>query len=204
MAISTYSELKTAIANWLDRDDLTTRIPEFIALAEARIARRLRVRGVEERATTAMVSGQEYYSLPSDFLEARNIQINTDPVKILEYMTPEVIDLRYSSQTIGVPKVYTIIGDELQIKPIPDTTDNIELTYFKKLAALSDSNTTNWLTSNAPDLLLYGSLLEAEAYLLNDKRVPIWKAAFEESMSEWNRQDKRGRHSGSHLVAKVR
>ncbi len=199
MAISTYSELKTAVENWLDRTDLTSRIPEFITLAEARIGRRLRSRGVEDRSTTAMVSGQEYYSLPTDFLEARNVQINTNPVNVLKYRSPQQMDREYPSTSTGVPKVFTIIGEEIQLKPIPNSTDTLEIAYFKRLSALSDSNTTNWLTTNAPDLLLYGSLIEAEAYLVDDPRIAIWKAAFDESIIEWNRQDDKGRHSGSVL-----
>lgn len=199
MSISSYSELQTAIANWLDRTDLTSRIPEFIALAEARIGRRLRVRGVEGRSTTALVAGQEYYSLPTDFLEARNFQINTNPVNVLAYRTPEQVDLEYSTSSTGTPKVFTIIGTEFQLKPIPDSTDTLEIAYYKKLDPLTSSNATNWLTSNAPDLLLYGSLIEAEAFLVGDPRIPIWKAAFDESMEEWNLQERKGRWSGSHL-----
>jgi len=203
MAIDTYATLKTAIANWLDRTDLADRIPEFIALAEARIGRRLRVRGVEERSTTSLVSGQEYYSLPSDFLECRNVQINTNPLKRLSYRTPQQMDFEYPSTSTGTPKVFTIIGLEIQLKPIPDSTDTIEIAYYKKLTALSDSSTTNWLTANAPDLLLYGSLIEAEAYLINDPRIVIWKSAYDLAMNEWNMTDDKARHSGSTLEVRL-
>ena len=199
MRISTYAELQTAVDNWLDRTDLSSRVTEFIALGEARIGRRLRVRGVEERSTTPLVAAQEYYSLPTDFLEARNVQINTNPVNVLTYRTPEQLDKEYSSTTSGTPRSYTIIGEEIQLKPIPGSTDTMEIAYIKKLSALSDSNTTNWLTTNAPDLLLYGALIEAEAYLINGPRIAIWKGAFDESMTEWNKQEDRGRFSGSHL-----
>lgn len=200
MSITNYSELQTAIANWLDRDDLTDRIPEFIRLAEARINRSLKVRGMEDRSTTPLVSGQAYYSLPTDFLYARNVQINTSPVTVLYYRTPQQLDVEYPSSNTGNPKVYTIIGDEMQLAPVPDSTDTLEIAYYAKPAQLTASNTTNWLTNNAPDLLLYGSLMEAEAYLVNDNRVPGWKDAFYLAVDEWNSLDKRGRHSGSVLV----
>ena len=199
MSISTYAELKTAVENWLDRTDLTSRVPEFIALSEARIGRRLRVRGLEERSTTPMIGGQEYYSLPDDFLQARNVQINTNPVNVLTYRTPEQLDKEYAYTTTGTPVAYSIIGNEIQLKPIPGSTDKLEISYFLKLPALSDSNTTNWIMTNAPDLLLYGSLIEAEAFLVDDDRIAIWKGAFDEAMQEWNRQDNKGRFSGSHL-----
>ena len=201
MAISTYAELKAAITNWVDRDDLAdARLSEFIVLAEARIARKLRVRGVEERSTTPMISGQEYYSLPTDFLEARNVQINSNPVNVLTYLTPEQLDVKYPSTTVGTPKNFTIIGEEIQLKPIPSSTTNLEIAYFQRLAALTDSNTTNWLTSNAPDLLLYGSLIEAELYLVNEEKASSWAKVFDVAMSEWTVQDGKGRHSGSALT----
>ena len=203
MAISTYSELQTAVNNWLDRTDLTNRVPEFIRLAEARIGRRLRVRGVEDRATTPLVAAQEYYSLPTDFLEARNVQINTNPVNVLTYRTPEQLDKEFPSTSSGTPCAFTIIGEEIQLKPIPGSTDTMEISYFKRLAALSGSNTTNWIITNAPDLLLYGSLIEAEAFLVNDPRIQIWKGAFDEAMQEWNLQENKGRFSGSHLEVRL-
>ena len=199
MAISTYSELQTAIENWLDRSDISDRIPEFITLAEARIRRKLRVRGIEDRATTPLVSGQQYYSLPTDFLEARNVQISTTPIVHLKYRTPQQMDYEYPYDTTGTPEVFTIIGDEIQVKPVPGVTANLEIAYFAKLDPLSGSNTTNWLTANAPDLLLYGSLIEAESFLVNDPRVPMWKSLYDEAMAEWNIESKHGRYSGSHM-----
>ena len=199
MAINTYATLQTAVSNWLNRTDLTSRIPEFISLAEARIARRLRVRGVVGRSTTTLVVGQQYYALPSDFLEARNVQINSTETRVLSYRSPQQMDYEYPSTSNGVPKVFTIIGDEMQLKPIPEAADTMEIAYYAKLAALTASNTTNWLTTNAPDLLLYGSLIEAESFLFNDGRIALWKTLFEESISEWDKQERIARHSGSAL-----
>ena len=202
MAIDTYANLQTAVTNWLDRSDLTDRVPEFIALAEVRIARKLRVRGVETRDTSITTDGSEYYTLPTDFLEARNVQINTDPVRVLAYRTPERMDKEYPFSSGGGACVFSIIGTEIQIKP-QDSGNTLEIAYFKKLPALSDSNTTNWIITNAPDLLLYGSLMEAEAYLVNDPRIPVWRGAYDQSMAEWNRQEEKGRFSGSHLEVRV-
>ena len=203
MAIDSYFTLQTAIENWLDRDDLSGRITEFISLAEARIARRLRVSGVEERSVTTLVAGQEYYSLPSDFLTARRVKVNSSPVSILTYLTTAQIDEMYPTSTTGKPVNYTIIGQEIQLKPSPSSTDTLEVSYFTKLPALSDSNATNWLTANAPDLLLYGSLMEAEAYLINDPRIPVWKSGFDEAMIEWNKQEDEARFSGHALSISV-
>ena len=204
MAINSYFTLQTAVENWLDREDLTGRITEFISLAEARIARRLRVRGIEERSTTPLVPGQEYYSLPTDFLTARSVKINSSPVRVLQYKTPAQLSEIYPNSTSGESKHYTIIGEEIQLKPAPSSTSTLEVAYFTRLPALSDTNTTNWLTSNAPDLLLYGSLIEAEAYLIDDQRIAIWKGAFDESINEWNKQEDIARFSGHALSSAVR
>jgi hypothetical protein len=203
MAIDSYSTLQTAVDNWLDRGDLSARVPEFISLAEARIARKLRVRAVEERSTTPLVAAQEYYSLPTDFLRARSVKINSNPVRVLQYKTPTQLSEVFPNSTVGDSCYYTIIGEEIQLKPSPNSTDTLEVAYFKKLPALSDSNTTNWLTANAPDLLLFGSLMEAEAYLVNDPRIGTWKGAFDTSMDEWNKQEERARFSGHALSSAV-
>ena len=88
MAISNYTELKTAVANWLDRDDLTDRIPEFIALAESRFNRLLRIRAMESKQTASTVAGQQNLALPARFIQMRNLQINTSPVTPMQYVTP--------------------------------------------------------------------------------------------------------------------
>ena len=200
MALNSYDLLKTAVANWLERSDLTDRVPEFITLAESRIARRLRIRSMESRDTSiTTVAGTEYYTLPTDFLEARNVQLNLDPIRVLKYRTPQQLDREYSSNSTGEPCVFSIIGTEIQLRPIPESATVLEIAYFGKLPALSASNTTNWFTTNAPDLILYGALLEASAFLVDDARVPGWKALFDQSIAEWNQADEKGRYSGSHL-----
>lgn len=92
MALTNYSELKTAISNWLDRTDLDDRIPEFIALAETRHRRDFKIRRMETRVTASTIADTEYYTLPDNFVAMRNIQLNTDPKTALEYLTPEQMD----------------------------------------------------------------------------------------------------------------
>ena len=200
MSINSYATLQAAIGNWLDRSDLTSRIPEFITLAEARIGRRLRVRGIESTDTTAL-TGATSYALPTDFLEARRFYIDCNPYQILSYRSPQQLETEFpSGYTYGSLGGYTIIGANIYIRSDYNATGNTLYTdYFAKLSALSDSSDTNWLTTNAPDLLLYGSLIEAEAYLVGDPRIPIWKAAFDEAIEEWNMLEMKARHSGSIL-----
>ena len=162
MAISTYAELKTAVALWLARAgdaSVTDNVADFIMLAERRINRRLRLRGMENRAT-ATISTQ-YVALPTDFAEMRNFQLNTDPVTSLALMSPEHIDAIYAGSQTGKPRVYAIVNDEIQVRPTPDASYTAEMAYWARFAALSDAATTNWLITNAPDVYLWGALAEA-------------------------------------------
>lgn len=199
MALDTYANLKTAIADWLDRSDLTDRIPDFIALAEARLNRELRIRPMEVRSTLTLTAGQRYFALPGGYLQMRNIQLNTNPVTPLEYITPEMLDRLYGSNTSGKPKAYSLIGDEIQLAPIPDTDYTLEVAYYEKFTPLSTDVTTNWLTENAPDVLLYGALVEAEPFIKNDERMPLWLNAYKEAIDKIQKADDRDRHSGSQM-----
>jgi hypothetical protein len=202
MALSTFTELKDAVADWLDRSDLTARIPDFITLAETRINRELRIRPMEVRSTMTTTSGSQYFNLPGGYIQMRNIQLNTNPVTPLEYITPEMMDRLYGSSTTGKPRAYTLIGDEIQLSPIPDSAYSLEMAFYEKFTPLGDGATggtvtSNWLTLNAPDVLLYGALLEAEPFIKNDERVPVWLNGYSNAIDKLQKADARDRHSGS-------
>lgn len=201
MALSTFTELKDAVADWLDRSDLTARIPDFIALAEARISRDLRIRPMEVRSIMYTSSGQKYFNLPGGYLQMRNIQLNTNPTQPLEYITPEMLDRLYGSNTTGKPRAYTLIGDEIQLSPIPDAAYELEMAFYEKFTALGDGTsgtvTTNYLTKNAPDVLLYGALMEAEPFIKNDERIPVWLNGYSNAIENLQKADQKDRHSGS-------
>ena len=201
MALGTFTELKDAIADWLDRSDLTARIPDFITLAEARLNRDLRIRPMEVRSSMETTSGQRYFNLPGGYLQMRNMQMNTTPITPLEYITPEMLDRLYGSSTTGKPRAYTLIGDEIQLAPIPDSDYTVEMAFYEKFTALGDGTsgtvTTNWLTTNAPDILLYGALLEAEPFIKNDERIALWLNAYSSAVKKIQDADARDRHSGS-------
>ena len=199
MAISTYSELQTAVANWLDRDDLSARIPEFISLAEARFNRLLRLRSMESKQTASTVGGQRNYNLPASYIQMRNFQLNTSPLTTLSYVTPEIYDRVWGGSTGGIPKFYTIVADEISLGPIPGSVITMEMLFYRRFDNLSASTTTNWLLTYAPDIYLYASMLEAEPFIMNDERVPLWATALEKAISDMQEQDNKDRHSGSAL-----
>lgn len=184
MSISSYSELQTAVGNWMARTDLTSRIPEFIALCESKLNRDLSHRKMEQRSQTTVDTSStspEFISLPGDFRSMRWIRLSGVTGKPhLDYLSPTALDEMVTARGNGTgqPEFFTIVGDEIELCPQPDTNYVIEMMYRKYIPALSSSNTSNWLLTLAPDIYLYGSLLESEQFIGNDDRIPVWKAGY--------------------------
>lgn len=197
MAISTYAELKTAVANFIDRTDLTSRIPEFITMSEAAIGRDVRIRQMEKRVTASIST--QYIDMPTDFILARNVQINGTSQDRLKYLTPEQMDIYRPSQTTGTPKNYTIIGTEFQLKPIPDTTYEVEIAYLARFTTLSADADSNWLLVNQPGIYVYGALVQASPYLKDDERTGLWASLYNAEVESINKQDNEARYSGASL-----
>jgi len=199
MAINTYGTLKAAVANWLDRDDLSDRIPEFISLSEAIFNRTLRIRAMETTVSDSTPSGSKEDALPTGYLQMREIHLETSPVVSLSYITPEIMYRIRAGSTNSKPNSYTIMGDNILFGPTPNSVYTYSMTYYKALAALSDDDPTNWAILNAPDLYMYGTLLQAEPFLMNDERVPLWERGFRQAISDLQEQDNKDRHSGSEM-----
>tara|TARA_R110002020_G_scaffold131211_1_gene293492 strand:- start:500 stop:1126 length:627 start_codon:yes stop_codon:yes gene_type:complete len=199
MAINSFTTLKSAIANWLDRDDLSDQLPDFIALNEALFNRVLRIRPMETIVTEATVGGTKSYDLPTGYVQMREIHLDTSPVTSLQYITPEMLYRVWAGSSSGKPDSYSIIGDKIFFGPTPDSVYNYTMTYYKTFEGLSDSNTTNWVILNAPDVYLYGALLQAEPFLQNDQRIPVWERGLRQALSDLQSQDDKDRYSGSEL-----
>lgn len=202
MSISTYSELKNSIASWLHRTDLTSYIPDFIRLGEDRIYRELRIRAMETSLSTAIASG--VIAVPSDYIEMKHVYISGSPVQYLQRKPPEWIYENYPTRSAdGKPKYLAQEAGNFIFGPYPDSAYTVKGVYYKRLAALSDSNTTNWFTTNASGILLFAALLEASPFLKNDERVTLWDAKYEEEKTGIENEEKRERFSGSHLGMSV-
>jgi hypothetical protein len=172
MAISTNAGLESAIADWLDRSDLTSRVPDFVVLAEARFNRIVRAPDMLSRDDAFVVDGQ-YKAIPTGFLEARRITLLTSPVTPLEYVTPETMaDLRIGRTASGKPIYYTVSGTNFEFFPSPDSAYTASVLYYTRLTPNATSE--NWLFTAHPDIYLWGALVAAEAYIRNDERLPIW------------------------------
>jgi hypothetical protein len=205
MAISTKAELHTAVANWMNRSDLTSRIPEFIDLAEASFNRNLRTRDMLTRTTTT--ASAQYIGLPADFLEMQNIELtSTSPPKRLIYATSDRSDdfREQRSNTSGVPIYYTIEGNAIQLMPTPDVSYTLQINYYKTVPALStvaDSGDT-WLLVAHPDIYLYGTLMQASPYLMDQESGKIWDGLLARTMLELKVSDERSKYAGGTLSMK--
>ena len=202
MAISTYAELQSAVGDFLNRQDLTTVIPTFIALAEADFNRSIRHRSMLTRATATIDS--QFTALPTDFLEAKNIQLNSEPITVLRYVTMEHADLVRQRNPTGQPVYYSIVGDTLEVVPVPDASFTAELTYYKKIPALVDDTDTNWLLSYHPDVYLYGTLMQSAPYLKDDQRIPVWGSLYRQYLADVNASSDKAEFSGSALHMRPR
>ncbi len=187
MALSTFTELKTSIADWLNRTDLTTQIPDFIALCEAEMNRRLRRTTTRDTITIAAAA----VTPPTDMAELRSIYLVTGSVwqdKPIRVGTPEMVAERRarSGGTSGRPDTVAVFQNELLFAPDPDQSYDAEVIYFAKLTALSTTNTSNVVLVEAPDAYLYGALLQAEPYLEHDERTAVWREKFDAAIDQLN------------------
>jgi len=189
MAFTTYTELKNTIADYLARDDLTTQIPDFVRLAEARLARDLRLRQMLKVATATTTADDSTVSLPADFLAMKDLHLDTNPVRVLQFQNTSNFFRNARTKDKGVPTMYTLLGSEFQFAPYPDTAYTLRMVYYYKPDVLSDSNPSNLFLATCPDLLLYGALAEAEPYLMNDERLATWASLYDRGLASLRASD---------------
>lgn len=202
MPITTYAELQTVIADFLDRDDQTEQIKTFIDLAEAEINRRVRHWRLENRAT-AEVDGR-YSALPADFVEPIRLHLETDqrPIELISSM--EMQSMREASNTAGKPAFYALTQGEIELYPTPDAAYDLEMYYYAKLPALSTSQTANVILDNFPDAYLYGALIHSAPFLGEDARMQTWAALFQSAIDGINADNEKAKTGSAGRRIKIR
>ena len=204
MAITTYTELKSTIADFLNRDDLTASIPAFISLAEAQINRDVRHWKMENLSEAS--TSNKFLVKPSDWVENIKVGITNTGYNELELVNQQEIGRlrRLYSDVRGEPECYIMSENSYELFPTPDGEYDIELLYYQKVSSLSDENTTNWLLSDAPDVYLYGALIHSSPYLKDDARVTMFSQMYAAAVSQLNGSSSRAKYSGSGLRLKIR
>jgi len=202
VSITTYSELKTAVANWLNRDDLTSVIPDFIALTEADMDRKIRHWRMEERSTADIDA--RYTQLPSGFMEAVRFHLDFDE-RPIDLVTPVFMQKQRqsNSDTSGRPLYYSIIAGQIEVWPTPDAAYTGELYYYARTTPLDDSNTTNWILDYFPDAYLYGALVHSAPYLVDDQRTQVWASLYQNAIDGINSNNEKAKFGGSGLRMQV-
>jgi hypothetical protein len=189
-----YASLQAAVTEYLARDQdatLIARIPTFIQLAEAKFNRQLFVRQMEQRATAVVDTTSnepEFIALPTDFQSMRRVRLSSVTGKpTLEFKSGTQMDeYRFStSDVVAQPRYFTVFGDEIELAPTPDAAYTIEMIYRQNVPPLA-SNNSNWLLTQAPDLYLYGALLESAPYIKEDGRIQTWGLGLASALSDLN------------------
>lgn len=199
----TYTGLLAQIALWMNRNDLGAVIPSFVALAESRIARDLRIRkqifttGITASTTTRAVA------LPTDWLELVNLSITSVTAPSIQYMTLDQLDAKFpEGGCSGQPYYYTINGDNVLFGPTPDSAYPIDVIYYARFPSLSVVE-SNWLYTNHPSIYLYGCLREGALFVKDSKSAAEWDGLFKNEVKSLQDDDDEATHSGSVLVVKT-
>lgn len=188
MAISTFTELKAAIATWAHRTDLTAVIPDFIALAESRINRSAFLHRLEQETNLLSVVDARTIALPSGLVEPKALWLTTYNDRLeLRYRLPDLMPVYDDS---GQPQYWTIDGATIAFDRPADQAYTWTLRYTGSFT-LSDAAPTNWLLTNHPDVYLYASLLETAPYIRDMEQMQVWKAAYDLALMEVNDKEHR-------------
>ena len=176
-SVMTYSSLISDIQQYLERDDLavTNQIPSFIMLAEFEIAQQMKTLGQIQVVTSTMTIGNPIIPKPARWRKTVSMNLTftasgeVQPILLRKY---EYLKQYAPSVTAtSVPLYYADYDyDNWLVAPTPDQAYNFEVLYYERLAPLSADNQTNWITRNAPNAMLYGTLLQAMPFLKNDQR----------------------------------
>jgi hypothetical protein len=198
----TYEKLIELIANFLGRNDLNERIPDFIHLTEVDISRGLNLREQETSVEGTFTAGQDYIEMPEDLQLPRNLRIDTNPIRNVEILSmPSFNNARQRASNSGNPYPWaaTMVGDRLMLAGTPGADDAYTLFYLGRLLPLSSSNSTNRILKDAPDALLYGSLMHSAPYIGDDQRIQLWGTLYSQGKEAYRRFEWRSRTSGGPL-----
>jgi hypothetical protein len=188
LAFDSYASLSSAIADWLDRSDLSGVAPQLIALAEAKISRKL-VPLLSETTVNLTADVNGVIVLPADYGTLSVVRFGTQRA-LPQVTASKALELRANTE----PFAYSLEADVLRLWPICQQT--VTLIYQPKLPQLSTSQPTNFLLDTYPDVYFFGAMLFAEGYLANDNRAALFKGLFEEALEEARQFLIRQRYAG--------
>lgn len=203
MDITTGPGLVEAIAEEINRADLSATIPAWIKMAESGFNQVLRVREQVKRAT--LTTDTRFIVLPDDFRQMKSVRIN-DPIKgptrLFLSSEDSINDPRLRGSWVSDPRYFTIVGSEIELSPFKIGSElEVELTYYASVPTLdvTTPGATTWLLDKAPQLYLYAALVHSAPYLVEDERLAVWTQLASDAVQSLNGEYEAGRNAGSTL-----
>jgi len=199
----TYSGLLASVASWMNRTDLSATIPDFVSIAESRIARELRLRTQLVTTTLTTSTTTRAVALPTDWLEFENVSIAGTPETACQYVNIEHMDVKYpEAGYAGRPFVYTIEGANILLGPTPDSAYTVNVMYYARFPSLVSVG-ANWLLTNHPNIYLYACMREGAFFTKDAAGAAQWDGLFKQEVKTLQDQDDEATHSGSALRVKT-
>ncbi len=196
----TYDEIKTKVAEYLNRTDLTSQMDMFIDLTESDINKVIKHQDLIKRANA--VAETQYTQLPSDWSRVINVELNTSDHTTLLQQSTESLDLKRTSidNVSGRPEYFAITDNAIELCPTPDTNYELQLTYYANIPELSSTNTTNVVSDMFPDVYIYGCCKHASVFLMEDERVGMFQTLFDKALEEVRLQQERASFGVGSLI----
>lgn len=189
LQLDSYAALKSTLADFLNRVDLTDAIPAFIVLCESRLRRSVRTKHVA-LLTASLAEGDGSATLPTHLVDVQSVSLTSPtteqgPLQIVSY--GELLRHRQQHSEPGVPARCALVGETLHFSPLADGVYQIGIEVEGPFVPLSDAATSNWLLADYPDLYLYGSLVASAPYLKDDERLALWESLYQNALGELDR-----------------
>ncbi|HQR98158.1 MULTISPECIES: hypothetical protein [unclassified Polaromonas] len=201
MAIATYTELQASVLSWMNRPDLSAQVPDFVAIAESRINDDLRVSQMLTAAALFTVANMQTVALPTDWLAFKALSVSGEP---MQYLPADRIRAQADGGT-REPDSYAIEGGNLLLSQTPDAVYTIDTVYFAKIPSLASAvGGVNWLLTKYPNIYLYGALVSACQFTMNDERANYWGGLYASAIESAIRADRLATSSGSPLRIRTR
>lgn len=179
MALSNYTDLQTAVAQWMKRSDVASKVPDYITLAEKKIVKLAKLRTNEPEVTLVGTPGVATIALPSDFESVIGLWDTTDDPRTQVIQTlPEALPVDAAPNT---PDFFAIDGENIRFECPLDSAYTYAFRYRQKFS-LSDSNPTNYVLTEYPDVYLYGALVEGFMEVFDQQNAVMWQERFKSAL----------------------
>jgi hypothetical protein len=188
-----YTNLVRDIKRFMEDDgtEFSDAIDTFIDITELKLSRELKIPAFRRRATSTLTANDPFISMPADMVSLENLHLIESNSRTLLLLRSDEFMMEYwpDRTATGSPRYYSYFDDDtMYVAPTPGSNISVEISYRRRLPALSSSNLTNWLTDNASDALLYGCLVEAAAfnrnYALQERYMAMYQKAVQDITQE--------------------